>query len=97
MRFIGQITITRELFGDLPCRMAYLFMTDDDAVDGTFDADGGGNAVILQPRMVSAPVRPLREGPTLQTFLNTAPLRTSVAREYAVHLTARDEPEFTDQ
>jgi hypothetical protein len=44
-----------------------LFMTDeeDNFVDGTYEPDGGENAVILQPGSTMAPTKPLAEGPTL--------------------------------
>jgi len=41
MRFIGQIHLEPDLFGKIPGRMAYLFMTDDADVDGTWESDGG--------------------------------------------------------
>jgi uncharacterized protein YwqG len=97
MQFIGQIALEQELFGDIPSQMAYLFMADEDDVDNTFEAEGGENAVILQPGVPTTPVCPLAVGPTVQTILDTAPLRMSVAWEYAAILTPRDEPDFTDQ
>ncbi|OWQ83811.1 hypothetical protein CDN99_25435 [Roseateles aquatilis] len=66
MRFICQIAVSPELFGATSARMAYVFMTDDEAyVDGTWEPDGGENAVILQPGSTALPVEPLTEGPTL--------------------------------
>jgi uncharacterized protein YwqG len=52
MRFICQIALTPTVFPDTNAQMAYLFMTDeedDEFVDGTYEPDGGENAVILQP------------------------------------------------
>jgi len=69
MRFICQIALPEHLCHGTQ-RMAYLFMTDpaDGFVDGTFEPDGGENAVILQPapfdRVVSA--RPRAIGPSLR-------------------------------
>jgi hypothetical protein len=67
MRFIGQVALAPNLFGDIPARMAYLFMTDDDeeSVDGTYEPDGGENAVVLQPGRFAGPTVEQAEGPTL--------------------------------
>jgi hypothetical protein len=59
MRFIGQIAMESR-------RMAYVFMTDEEQfVDGTWDPDGGENAVILQPGINTAKTAALTGGPTL--------------------------------
>jgi hypothetical protein len=48
MRFICQIAINSEMFKPVAAQMAYLFMTDgEEYVDGTWEADGGENAVML--------------------------------------------------
>ena len=75
LRFICQIELRAELFGDGPARMAYLFLNQPprDAIEeGAFDpdvmeADGGENAVILQPSGAACLVetRPLPSGPSL--------------------------------
>jgi uncharacterized protein YwqG len=68
MRFICQIAISQELFPNSPVRMAYLFMTDEEGgefVDGTYEPDGGENAVILQPGNAPVPATNVAEGPTL--------------------------------
>jgi hypothetical protein len=50
MRFICQIALDPRIFGELPGRMAYLFMTDDENLGAeTSEANGGENAVIIQP------------------------------------------------
>jgi uncharacterized protein YwqG len=68
MRFIGQIEL-REVYGfNTPAKMAYLFTTeeeDDSFVDGTYEPDGGENAVILQPGNTLTPTSSITEGPTL--------------------------------
>src|SRR5690349_5931465 len=64
MRFIGQIALEPELFGDIPGRMAYLFMTDDPDVDNTWSADEGENALIIQPGVPENKTEPLTKGPT---------------------------------
>lgn len=69
MQFICQIALEPLLFGNLPTRMAYLFLTDWDyagVFPTTFDPDGGENAVILQPGGVwSGPCLSVPEGPSL--------------------------------
>src|ERR1019366_9388046 len=63
MRFICQIALTPEVFGSVLGQMAYLFMTDPDSdepwVDGTYEPDGGENALILQPGRLIVPIAPL--------------------------------------
>jgi uncharacterized protein YwqG len=66
MRFICQIALSAELFGTPDARMAYIFMTDgEEYVDGTWEPDGGENAVILQPSTASVRVEAVTEGPTM--------------------------------
>ena len=66
MRFIGQVALDPQIFGAVPARLAYLFMTDEeDFVDGTYEPEGGENAVILQPGGFAGPTTELAEGPTL--------------------------------
>ena len=50
MRFIGQINLG-DVYPVLEGKWAYIFMTEDDNeyVDGTWEPDGGENAVIIQP------------------------------------------------
>src|ERR1700759_4787138 len=65
MQFICQIKIDPEKFAPVDARMAYLFMTDDGNVDGTWEPDGGENAVILQPGDVTARTTSILDGPSL--------------------------------
>jgi len=68
MRFICQIALTQVPGIVTPARMAYLFMTDeeeDEHVDGTWEPDGGENAIVLQPGDHDLPTEELAEGPTL--------------------------------
>lgn len=72
MRFICQIKLPNSLFGAVRAEMAYLFMTDeqDNFVDGTYDPNGGENAVILQPAgSTTIPTKSLAEGPTLYRMI----------------------------
>ena len=73
MRFICQVVIPEHvLAGDTP-KIAYIFMTDgDEYVDGTWEPNGGENAVVIQPDTgCEAPivdVKPLGYGPTIQRY-----------------------------
>lgn len=99
MRFVCQIALDRELVPNTTARMAYFFMTEedcDDFVDGTYDPDGGENAVILQPGVPSVPTTPLREGPTLFRMVQK-PGETRLQPEtceFRVRTTAGTDPEF---
>lgn len=64
MRFICQIALDPDLFGAIPGRMAYVFMTDEERhVKGTWEPEGGENAVIIQPGTPAVPTAPLATGP----------------------------------
>jgi uncharacterized protein YwqG len=70
MRFIGQISLGDE-FPEFQGKMAYIFMTEDDDkyVDGTWEPDGGENAVIIQPAdEMSLAVKALVTGPSRQEY-----------------------------
>jgi len=50
MRFICQIALDSALFGEIPARMAYLFISDGRTfVDNTFDPDGGEREGMVDP------------------------------------------------
>lgn len=68
MRFVCQIALNQALFPGVQAQMAYLFLTDEEdgnIVDGTYEPDGGENAVILQPGVTNVPTKELAPGPTL--------------------------------
>ncbi len=68
MCFIGQIALAPELFGDAVGKMAYIFMTDEEEyVDGTWEANGGENAVVIQPGGNNPPGEPQANGPTVKS------------------------------
>lgn len=100
MRFICQIALDPDLFGTIPGRMADLFMTDGErAVKGTWEPEGGENAVIIQPGEPVVAVAPHRTGPTLQRGEDdpTGMRRVFKDVEYAVDLTPGTDPEnFSD-
>ena len=77
MRFLCQIFLDPSVFAEGPARMAYLFVTQPERKeieDGAFDpdiifADGGENAVIVQPGGVgTADTCLLRDGPSLYDY-----------------------------
>ncbi len=97
MQFIAQIAIDPALFPQTRARMAYLFMTDVSVhqdVDGTFEADGGENTVILQPGRCDVPVWAMEMGPSLYRMVTDygAMRRRPVLCEYAVRLTPGEDP-----
>lgn len=100
MRFICQIAIEPELFGEIEAKMAYVFMTDGDGyVDGTWEPDGGENAVILQPGNTTLPVKPDAEGPTLYRMIKKMFKKELVPEpcEFAVQTALSEDPEFVPQ
>jgi hypothetical protein len=78
MEFICQIALDPHLFGNIPGRMAYLFMAED---GDTWDPESGDNAVIIQPGICDMPVEPLLTGPV------------SIEGEFAVELTPGEDPD----
>lgn len=88
MQFIAQIALIPQVFGDLPVQMAYLFMTDGEDTDGTWEPDSGENALILQPGGDNPATRPLENGPTLYRRYdeNYKPLAELKPVEYHVEL-----------
>lgn len=87
MRFICQVALEPEIFGDIANRMTYLFMTDgEEYVDGTWDPHGGENAVIVQPHGNNVATKPVATGPSLyqmrekegSEFLHPVPCEFSV-------------------
>ena len=96
MRFIGQIALDAEIVGHTSAKMAYLFMTDDPDVDGTWEPDGGENALIIQPGQNEARTEPLTKGPTLfkmeKRFFGAVNLPKTL--EYEVRLIPGEDPEW---
>lgn len=90
MRFIGQIALDQELFpGAADGALAYLFMTEEeDWVDGTWEPDGGENAVIVQPggSLPGVATAAIGEGPTLFQMVEVpgAPMLEAQPCEFAV-------------
>lgn len=64
MLFVGQLELSEELFSDASGKMAYIFIADDEEGQGTWEPDGGLNAIIVQPGSNSMPTISECEGPT---------------------------------
>ena len=100
MRFICQVAIDPDVFGSIPPKMAYIFMTDEEEyVDRTWEPDGGENAVVLQPGVVSSPVRALDSGPTLYRMVKKVFKKLLVPEqcEFALKMSKSEDPDFVDE
>ena len=100
MQFICQVQLSEELFGSQDARMAYIFMTNDDEyVDGTWEPDGGENAVVLQPGKTSIAVQPTAEGPTLYRMVKKLFKSRRVPRpcEFGISGSMSDDPDFVPE
>lgn len=102
MRFIGQIELRSEYGFNTPAKMAYLFMTEEEGgefVDGTYEPDGGENAVILQPGTTSVPTTNTAEGPTLFKMVSVEGHDRLQEQpcEFQVTLNEDDEIEFVSE
>ena len=100
MRFICQIELDESTFPNSNAKMAYIFLTDEEEyVDGTWEPDGGENAIILQPGTHKIPVKEIKEGPTLQKYVEVSgydrlqPLDV----EYEVDLKIVDDPSYSPE
>jgi hypothetical protein len=99
MRFICQIALDPLVFGVIRTRMAYLFMTDrEEFVDGTYEPDGGENAVVIQSDEGAGTLPGQVEGPTLYRMVEK-PGRdrlVAVPCEFAVTLDLGEDVEPED-
>jgi uncharacterized protein YwqG len=99
MRFICQIKLFSALFPNTKAQMAYFFLTDEENgqfVDGTYEPDGGENAVILQPGQTDVPTKPLVQGPGLYRMAERrgSDRRQSESCEFAVNLIEEEDVQF---
>jgi uncharacterized protein YwqG len=102
MRFICQVVIDDKLFPNSTGRMAYIFITDEENyVDGTWEPNGGENAVIIQPSPlpVSVLTSPQITGPTLYDMVEIPgkDRLVPVEREYATAMTVGEEPAYQSE
>jgi len=99
MRFICQVALYPEIFGNVKGKMAYIFMTDgedgEDYVDGTWEPEGGENAVIIQPNGANVATKPLSSGLSLYEMKEQEgeKLLQPVPCEFSVELKLGDDPE----
>lgn len=101
MKFICQVQLYPEIFGNTAGRMAYIFMTDlERTVVPAWDPESGENAVVIQPagRPLKVKTQASALGPTLYEFLDL-PGEASQPRpcEYLVSLAKKSEPDFQDE
>lgn len=97
MQFICQIKLTDDVFPGCAGKMAYIFMTDDkeDVADGTWEPDGGENAVIIQPGGIpQVPVKNITQGASPLPSVNFDEQETL---EFAVRTTASEDAEFMSE
>jgi uncharacterized protein YwqG len=99
MNFIGQIALDPEVFGDIPARMAYLFMTDDPDVDNTYSPVEGENALIIQPGINEIKTQPLTKGPTFYRMVKKmfGAFTLPETLEFGTRLTAGEDAEWMDE
>ncbi len=98
MQFICQIALDSVIFGDLPARIAYLFITDGNDHSGpmpaTYDPERGESALILQPGGIQyTPSLPLYVGPTLYRRYRRRGQWEQEPCELEVSLRLGDDPE----
>ncbi len=94
MRFICQIDLTEIGFENSNSKFAYIFMTEEDEyVDGTWEAEGGENAIILQPNNNETKTGKIRKGPSLYKMVKKLFKKKLVQQgfECAVKLTKKEE------
>ena len=101
MRFIGQIALEPPAFQDHPGKIAYIFITDESPayVSGTWDPEGGENAIIIQPNgNYIGRTTNISTGPTLYQMVEQPdtdpPQPYSGPTEFPAILTPAQEPAF---
>jgi len=99
MQFICQIKLTEAQFPGCGGKVAYVFMSydEEEVVDGTWDPNGGENAVIIQPGgKPQVKVKNLTTGPTLQKYVKVLGKNEyhHLDSQYSVELTTSKDPEF---
>jgi len=83
MRFICQIDLAEIGYDNHVAKIAYLFMTDgEEFVDGTWEPDGGENAIILQPGHNTVKTREVHDGPTLYVMVEQPDRETLVPQPF---------------
>jgi len=94
MRFICQVDLSKIGYGEKSSKFAYIFITDEyEYVDGTWEADGGENAIILQPGENQVKTENLKSGPSLYKMVKKFFRKRLVPQDFecAVKLTKTEE------
>ena len=100
MEFICQIALDEELFPGMEGKMAYVFMTEEkEYVDGTWEPDGGENAIIIQPGLTTIAVSEIVDGPSIKKYMEVKGYERlqPKMKEFLVRLTKKDEPDFAPE
>jgi len=100
MEFICQIELSENLFTGSKGKMAYIFMTEEEEyIDGTWEPDGGENAIIIQPGIPSVKVKEIQGGPSIKKYVKVEGydrLQPQL-KEYSVLLTVQEDPEYASE
>ncbi|HEY9828644.1 MAG TPA: DUF1963 domain-containing protein [Stenomitos sp.] len=98
MEFIGQVALDPQIFGDIPGKMAYIFMSswaDDEEQPIAWEPDYGDNAVIIQPNgLVYVPTQPLATGPSMKRWHDQ--LLSYIPSECKAELTLQNEAYYEE-
>jgi uncharacterized protein YwqG len=97
MRFLAQIALEPPAFVGAGGKMAYIFITDEEEyVDGTWEPDGGENAVVIQPGTFDGPTMEAATGPSLYTMAQRPGQLRLVPEpaEFRVELSSGEEPDY---
>ena len=101
MKFICQVVIYPEIFGQVTGKMAYVFITDlEKQALPCWDSDSGENAVIVQPgRPVKVATVAANSGPTLYEYVESPGEDVLHPRpcEYIADVQRKSDPEFIDE
>ena len=107
MRFVCQINLRDIGLNDTEAELAYLFMTDEEEyVDGTWEPDGGENAIVLQPGDNKFKTEKHVTGPTLYNMVEVPGNERLIPKDFACSVgltelpdndTEADETEFKNK
>lgn len=97
MRFLAQVALETPVFTASGGKMAYVFMTDEEEyVEGTWEPDGGENAIVVQPGVFAGPTTDTATGPSLYRMAEAAGQARLVpeAVEFSAELRTAEEPDY---
>lgn len=98
MQFIGQIELIDELFGETTGQMAYIFFDGDEEGQGTWDPNGGLNAIIVQPGNNDAKTVAEATGPVapVNEYYDGIDWDKSGLHEFKLNFEFSEEPDYLD-